>query len=121
MPVKIFSLKNVPDDELDEIRNLLVENKVDYYEYPGGKWGLSMPAFWLNDDSQSEQAKLLIDQYEQKRSLRIREEYDKLKMEGKHQTLIEKVISDPIRSVSYILLELGLIYISTKPFLTFVN
>ena len=77
MPVKIFSLKNVPDDELEEIRNLLVENKIDYYETPGGNWGISMPAIWLNDDSQSEQAKLLNDQYEQKSSLRIREEYDK--------------------------------------------
>ena len=121
MPVKIFSLKNVPDDELEDIRDLLTENKIDFYETPGGNWGISMPAIWINDDSQSEQTKLLIDQYQLKRSARIRQEYEKLKREGKHQTLIEKIISDPIRSVIYILLSLGLIYISIKPFLTFVN
>jgi hypothetical protein len=121
MPVKIFSLKNVPDDEQEEIRDLLIENKIDYYETPGGNWGISMPAIWINDDSQFEQVKLLIDQYQKKRSVRIREEYEKLKKEGKHQTFIEKVISDPIRSVIYILIALGLMYISIKPFMTFVN
>jgi hypothetical protein len=121
MPVKIFSLKNVPDDELEEIRELLTEHKVDYYETPGGNWGVSMPAIWINDDNQSEQVKLLIDQYQQSRSARVREEYNKLKREGKHQTFIEKVVSDPIRSIIYILIALGLIYFSTKPFMTFVN
>lgn len=121
MPVKIFSLKNVPDDELEEIRDLLTESRVDFYETPGGNWGISMPAIWVKDDSQSEQAKLLIDQYQIRRRIRVREEYAKLKKEGKHQGIIEKIISDPLRSVIYILIALGLIYVSIKPFITFVN
>ena len=52
MPVKLFSLRGVPDDEADEIRALLAQHAIDYYETPPGNWGVSMPAIWLPDDSE---------------------------------------------------------------------
>ena len=67
MPVPVFRLRNVPDDEAEEIRNLLKHNHIDFYETPAGNWGISMPAIWLNDDDQLERAKELIKEYQQHR------------------------------------------------------
>jgi len=121
MPVKIFSLKSVPDDEVEEIRQLLIDNNVDFYETPGGNWGISMPAIWVKEDNQSEKTKLLIAQYQEERLYRVREEYEKLKSEGKHPSVIDRIITEPLRTVFYILIVLGLIYVVTTPFLTFVK
>ena len=58
----IFKLKSVPEDEADDIKNLLADNKIDYYESPAGNWEISVHALWLNDESQSARAKQLIDE-----------------------------------------------------------
>ena len=70
----IFRLKSVSDDEADDIKNLLTENNIDFYESPPGNWEISMHALWLNDDAQYAQAKQLIDDYQVKRSQRIKQE-----------------------------------------------
>ena len=70
----LFKLKSVFDDEADEIRQLLSDNQIDFYESPAGNWGISMHALWLNDEKQYDVARKLIDDYQQQRSLRIQEE-----------------------------------------------
>lgn len=47
----LFKLRGVPDDEADEIRALLAEKQIEYYETSAGNWGISLPALWLQDDS----------------------------------------------------------------------
>ena len=47
MALLLFRLRNVPDDEADEVRHLLNENSIEFYETSAGNWGISMPAIWL--------------------------------------------------------------------------
>lgn len=117
MPIKIFSLRGVPDDEAEEIRALLIENDIDYYETPPGSWGVSMPAIWLNDESRAPEAKSLIEEYQLERSMRVREEYARLRAEGKQRTLIDIVSENPIRFILYLAAAAAVIYFSTKPFM----
>jgi len=51
MAVQLFKLKGVPEDEAEDIRNLLTNHYIDHYETPAGNWGISMPAIWLNKES----------------------------------------------------------------------
>jgi hypothetical protein len=67
MAVIIFRLKDVPEDEADEVRELLRANHLDFYETSAGKWGISIAAIWLKDDSQKERARALIDDYQSKK------------------------------------------------------
>jgi nucleosome binding factor SPN SPT16 subunit len=60
----IFKLKSVPYDEADDIKNLLAENEIAFYESPAGNWAISMHALWLNDEDQYTEAKKLIDEYQ---------------------------------------------------------
>ncbi len=117
MPIKLFNMKGVPDDEAEEIRALLINNDIDYYETPAGNWAASAPAIWLNDERQGPQAKLLIDQYQREREIRAREEYVQLQKEGKHRTFIDFIRENPIRFVVYLAAIAAVVYFSTKPFM----
>ena len=57
----IFRLNGVPDDEARDVRELLANHAIDFYETSAGNWGVSMPAIWLKDDGQFEQARALLD------------------------------------------------------------
>ena len=117
MPILLFNLKGVPDDEAEEIRALLNSNGIDYYETPAGNWAASVPALWLNDESQRPLARLLIDQYQRERLIRVRAEYAQLKNEGKHRTILNLIREDPIRFVVYLAAIAAVVYFSTKPFM----
>ena len=40
----LFNLRNVPEDEADEVRQLLTTHGVDWYETRPGPWGISTGA-----------------------------------------------------------------------------
>jgi Family of unknown function (DUF6164) len=117
LPILVFNLKGVPDDEAEEIRALLSSNSIDYYETPAGNWAASVPAIWLNDERQRPQARLLIDQYQRERAIRAREEYAQLKREGRHRTIIDLIRENPIRFILYLAAIAAVVYFSTIPFL----
>ena len=123
MSKQIFRLRNVPDDEAEEIRLLLREHGIEFYETPGGNWGISMPALWLNDENEhrAEEAKGLIEQYQEERTVRIRREYEKLKQQGKHRRLSDAFRERPLEFIFYLLIIALILYLSTKPFLDFAQ
>jgi hypothetical protein len=117
MPVKLFSLHNVPDDEAEEVRELLRGNEIDFYETPAGNWGISVPSIWLHDENQQEKAKALIDDYQKERLSRVREEYAQLGRTGRHRTMGDMIRENPLRFVVYLAAIAALLYLSTKPFM----
>jgi hypothetical protein len=119
MPTILFKLRDVPNDEADEIRELLTKNNIKYYETPPSMWGISAGAIWLKDEHQLENAKGLIEKYQRDRSIKIREEYEHLKREGKAKTIIDKIKEGPVQFIIYLLLLLFILYVSIKPFLNF--
>ena len=117
MPTKLFALRGVPDDEAGEIRELLTDNEIDYHETPAGNWGISAPAIWVNDEKQTQKAKLLIEKYQQERLARARAEYEQLKKAGKNRTVIDLIKENPVRFIAYLAIIALVAYLSTKPFL----
>ncbi|TCV89003.1 DUF6164 family protein [Sulfurirhabdus autotrophica] len=117
MPVQLFMLRGVPDDESEEIRELLNAHDIAFYETPAGNWGVSAPAIWLNDEGQLQQAKRLIEQYQKERLARVRAEYEQLKRDGKNRTVFDQIKDDPVRLIGYLIVILTVLYLSTKPFL----
>lgn len=113
----LFKLNGVPEDEAQDIRALLDENHIDYYETSAGRWGISLAALWLKDDSQLQQAEELIGRYQHERFRRAREEYERLKAAGKLESLIDRFRSDPLRFLLYIVAILAVLYLSSLPFI----
>lgn len=110
----LFKLKNVPDDEADDVRKLLADHQIDYYETTAGNWGISMPAIWITHDEQFGKAKQLFDTYQTQRALNIRAEYARLKKEGKHETLLSRVKENPLLYFIYTLAVILLLYLPYK-------
>ena len=64
MAERIFQIGGVPDQEVDDVRHLLHENKIAFYETPKGNFGLSMAAIWVTNDRDAARARELINQYQ---------------------------------------------------------
>jgi hypothetical protein len=118
MPVRLFNLRGVPDDESEDIRNLLTENQINFYETSAGNWGISAPGIWLANEEQQAQAKALIATYQAERSAKQRAIYDQLKREGNHRTFWTLLREEPIKIIAYIGIVLVILYFSIKPFLS---
>jgi hypothetical protein len=117
MAVLLFKLNGVPQDEADEIRALLDEHAIDYYETEQGNWGISLAAIWLRDAEQKERATALIDRYQEERFARAREEYEARKQAGEVETWLGRALRQPLRFVFYLLAILAILYLSIMPFI----
>jgi hypothetical protein len=113
----IFKLKSVPDDEAEDIKNLLTDNKIDFYETPPGNWKISVHALWVKDDGQSIQAKQLIDEYQLERGQRIRMETQQKIDNGEFETIFQRLLSNPVQSIAILAIILFILYVSIIPFL----
>jgi len=117
MPIQLFNLRGVPGDEADDVRALLAAHGIDFYETPAGNWGVSSPALWVRDDRQLTEAKVLIETYQAQRAARAREEYRRLKCEGRQRTLVDSMREAPLRFVVYVAFIVLVLYFVIKPFL----
>jgi hypothetical protein len=117
MSVKVFSLKDVPEDEAIEVRDLLTAHQLAFFETPAGNWGISAPAIWINDAQHAARARSLIDVYQQERVQRIRAEYAQLKQLGQQRTWIDVIRDHPVRFMVYVAVIALVLYFSTKPYL----
>lgn len=110
----LFKLNGVSDEEANDVRSLLIENDIAYYETSAGNWGVSMPAIWLKDAGQFEKARSLLDEYQIQRTVRMREEYARLKKEGKNKTFFDAIKQKPVQFIIYLTITILVIYLSVR-------
>jgi hypothetical protein len=121
MSVLLFRLRNVSEGEAEDIRELLNENELAFYETSAGNWGISTAAIWLKNNDQLEGAKILIEKYQTERGISQRRNYEELKKSGDHKTLLNAFTENPFRFIAYLIFVGFIIYVSTKPFLTLTD
>lgn len=114
MATLLFPLRGVPEDEAEEVRELLDTHNIDFYETSAGNWGISMPALWLSNDDDLTTAKRLLETYQQKRYSEQRAIYEQLKRQGKNKRLIDGVREQPLQFLLYIGLIILIVYVSIK-------
>lgn len=115
----LFRLRHVPDDEANDVRELLEQNGIEYFETFAGNWGISMPGLWLKDESEYAQARELIDNYQLQRVARAREEYAIVRSRGEAKTLWHSFVESPIRFLFYMTLAGLVLFLSVQMFLAF--
>lgn len=112
----LMNLRGVPDDEADDVRALLAEHGVDYYETPPGRWWISMGAIWLADEADYERVRALLDDYQARRRERARAEHARQRAEGTADTIVDVVRRQPLRVLVYAAICAGLLYLTVRPF-----
>ena len=105
MAVLIFNLRHVPDDEARDVRELLLDNNIEFHETSAGILGMSVPGLWVVNEEQVEEARYLIDEYQQLRQKRVGEEY-----RLKKRTSMDMFKENPVRYLVSILAIILLCY-----------
>lgn len=113
-----FRLRNVPDDEADEVRQLLDDHSIPWFETSAGRWGISFPAIWLKEDRDNKRARELLDACQHARVQKVRIEEAERRQRGEHSTVASQFVQRPVRTVLAIVFIAVVIYFSISPFLS---
>ena len=73
-----------------------------------------MPALWLKDEDRFDEAKKLLNSYQQQRSERIQQEYEDQRARGELPLLWQRIAAEPLTMLFYLL---AILYISLTPFM----
>ena len=114
MAVLFFSLRGVPNDEADDVRELLLANEIDYYETSAGSFGISMPAIWLYHPEDLEKIQPVFDDYQQRRCITQRNLYQELKQNGEIGGFLQSIWIKPLQFLIYSSVIVLTLYVSIK-------
>ncbi len=107
-------MRGVPEDEVIEIRSLLDESGFEFYETSSGNWGVSMPALWVVNNENYEEAQNILNEYHRNRAVSQRKLYEELKNEGKQLSVKDVFIQKPFRFLVYIAGVVFILYLSIR-------
>lgn len=116
MTTLLMNLRHVPDDEAEEVRALLAEHGIGYYETPPSRWGISMGGIWLSDDSEAGRARELLAAYQAERARRMRAAYEERRRRGEAETLGDSMRRQPLRWLVYAAVVGLILYLLITPF-----
>ena len=60
-------MHGAPEDEIEEVRELLESHNFDIYETEPGRWSIGIAAIWLKDETQYAAAQEVLNEYQQQR------------------------------------------------------
>lgn len=113
----LFDLRNVPDDEADEVRVLLDAHEIAFYETKPAAWGLFGGGIWVTDDEAIGQAKSLLADYQLQRQEKARAAYAAAKRDGTAETFWTTVRREPRNALVLLLSILFVAALTVLPFL----
>ena len=82
----LLNLRNVPDDEADEVRGWLKDSGIEFYETEPGSWGISSGGIWIREDAQIARAKALMAEYQAQRRQRAQADRAAARIDGSAET-----------------------------------
>ena len=112
----LMNLRGVPDDEAEDVRALLASRDIEFFETPPGPFGITAGGIWLRDAAQLDDARALLDEYQQQRAARARAEHARRRQDGTATTLLGLIRARPLTSLAYLLVVALLLYFSVRPF-----
>jgi hypothetical protein len=112
----LFKLNGVPEDEAEDVRDILEEAEIEWYETDSGRWGLGYAAMWTRDKSKVERAKQLIQQYQIERYQRVKNELGSQELAGEKVSRLEFFMQSPIKFTLLVIFAGLLGYFTVVPF-----
>lgn len=101
----LLNLRNVPDDEADEVRAWLTETGMEFYETRPSPWGISYGGIWMRNDADIDRARQLMAAYQRQRRQRALAERATAQQDGTAETFGVLLRKRPL----YVLAMLGAI------------
>jgi hypothetical protein len=116
MPKLLLNLRNVPDDEADDVRALLEQRRIAFYETRPSLWGVSAGAIWIERREDVETAQRLMADYQRERRTRARADYETAKREGTARTFWLSFRENPLRMIAVLIGITFLVAVMALPF-----
>jgi len=113
----LFKLAQVPEDEAAEIRALLDEHQITYYETDAGFFRVGLDAIWLADSTQEERARELMRDYQTERCVRQQQNYAQLVEAGQVPSVWQHFCAQPVR---FIAAAIAIIFVAGLTLIPFV-
>lgn len=98
----LLNLRNVLDEEADEVRAMLEAAGIGWYETRPSNWGISAGGIFV-DDASIEAARALMADYQQRRRERVRAEHAAQLREGTAETLGDVLRRQPGRVAMHVI------------------
>jgi hypothetical protein len=105
----LLNLRNVMDDEIDDVRAMLESNRIEFYETRPSRWGISYGGIWVANDDDIAQAKRLMADYQAARRTRVRGEREAALRDGTADTFADVLRREPLRVVLTVLAILAML------------
>jgi hypothetical protein len=102
MPRLLLNLRNVPEDESEEVLELMARHHIECYQTPPGPLGITAGGIWLRDREDYPRARELMDEYQAERARHARAEHARAVREGRAETLWTAMRRRPVRTLLYI-------------------
>lgn len=118
MSVLLFRLNNVPEEEAEGVRAVLLENEIDFYETSAGAFGISVAAIWLRDESELTRAREVIAAFQIQHAQRVREEWQDSHNRGEADSFLKRLRREPLKVLLLIGGLLVVLYVSIVPWLS---
>lgn len=111
----LLNLRNVPEDEARDVRTLLDDHAIEYYETPPSRWAVSMGGIWVRHDEDYPRARQELDTYQAHRAASARATYARRKRTGDVDTFATMLRRRPAEVVLYIAAAAGIIALMMWP------
>lgn len=112
----LFKLNSVPEEEANEVRQLLEDSEIDFYETDAGRWGLGYAAIWTRDATVVDRAKEDIQQYQLERYKRVKAEHDAQEQSGEKVSRLDFFLMSPVKFSLLVIFTILLAYFTVVPF-----
>lgn len=93
----LLNLRNVHDDEADDLRAMLDADRIAYYETKPSLWGISAGGIFVTEDAEIAEARRLMAAYQEQRGARARAEYAAAVRDGTAETFWSVLRAEPGR------------------------
>ncbi|GHH51055.1 DUF6164 family protein [[Pseudomonas] boreopolis] len=113
----LMNLRNVPDDEAEDVRRLLREHGVAFYETRPSVFGISAGGIWLQDADTHPRARQLLAEYQRQRSESARAQRQRALEEGTAETFGSLLRRRPLFVLATLLAMLLVASLVLLPFL----
>ncbi|HEX5420315.1 MAG TPA: DUF6164 family protein [Gammaproteobacteria bacterium] len=113
----LLNLRNVPDDETEEIRAVLEREKIAFYETQPSFWGVSGGGIWLRRREDLAKAEQLMAEYQRQRRAKALADYQAAKREGRVKSTWDSVAEKPLLAIGVLIGIAFLVFVLVLPFL----
>jgi len=105
----LMNLRNVPEDEADEVRAWLRDNGLEFYETTPSPWGISGGGIWISNDADIVRARTLMDEYQQQRRQQALARQADAERDGSAETFAGSLRERPLLMLGKLLAIIGVL------------